>query len=339
MPAYAWLPAYRIMIFEFTASLDFDFITTFSEEWKIPLRDDYMAIPESMGVGYIRKVSFGNDFRLLIHSYKLNEDLIIKRNPTTQSNDLLSIFFYSNEQPLDLVYNQEQPIKFSQKNESAIQITTNDLSSVIRFPANTEIQYVVIGITSSHLKSLLGLESPNRVLQAITGGVTSFLYFESISVETQQVLKNITAINMNDDMSNFLVRIKVQELLYHLFHKLSKRDDVSQKAVNNADAEKLFAVRDIILADLSSPPLIPKLATAVGMSETKLKALFKQTFGDTIYNYYQKLRMEEAAFLLKQAGYSVSEVGYQLGFTNLSHFSRLFQRYYGNTPKKYSTVG
>jgi AraC-like DNA-binding protein len=49
--------------------------------------------------------------------------------------------------------------------------------------------------------------------------------------------------------------------------------------------------------------------------------------------------MEEAAFLLKQSGYSVSEVGYQLGFTNLSHFSRLFQRYYGSTPKKYSIAG
>jgi len=77
----------------------------------------------------------------------------------------------------------------------------------------------------------------------------------------------------------------------------------------------------------------------VGMSETKLKQLFKQTFGDSIYNYFQKIRMEEAAFLLKQSAYSVSEVGFQLGFSNLSHFSRLFQRHYGVTPKKYSVTG
>lgn len=327
------------MIFEFTASLDFDFITYFSQKFTIPLKDDYITIPAPMGEGYIRKVSFEDNFRLLIHSYKLTEDLIIKRNPTTKPNDLLSIFFYSNEQPLDLVYNGERPVKFSQKNESAIQVTTNDLSSVIRFPANTETQYVVIGITSSTLKSLLGLQKPNRVLQTITGGTASFLYFESMNVEMQQILKNIAAINMSDDMSNFLAQIKVQELLYHLFHKLSKRENALQKAVSNADAEKLFAVRNIILSDLSSLPLIPTLATTVGMGETKLKTLFKQTFGDTIYNYYQKLRMEEAAFLLKQAGYSVSEVGYELGFTNLSHFSRLFQRYYGSTPKKYSTAG
>ncbi len=327
------------MTFEFTAAVDFDFITCFSEKFKIPLRDGLISIPAAMGEGYIRKVSWENNFRLLIHSYKLKEDLIIKRNPTNEPNDLLSIFFYSNEQPLDLVYNEAQPVKFSQKNESAIQVTTNDLSSVIRFPANTQTQYVVVGIPSSNLKSLLGLERPNRILQAVTGGTASFLYFESMGVETQQTLKNIAAINMNDDMGGFLVRIKVQELLYHLFHKLSKRADALQKPLNNADAERLFTVRETILLDLSRPPLISTLATTVGMSETRLKALFKQTFGDTIYNYYQKQRMEEAAFLLKQAGYSVSQVGYQLGFTNLSHFSRLFHRYYGSTPKKYASAG
>lgn len=327
------------MIFEFTTSLHFDFITDFSKKYQIPLRDNYLAIPASMGEGFVRKVELGNDFRLLIHHYKLKEDFIIKRNPAVEPNDLLSIFFYNNEQPLDLIYNQEQPVKFSQKNESAIQVTTNDLSSVIRFPANTETQYVVVGITSSELRTLLKVEKPNPVLQTITTGAASFLYFESMNTEAQQTLKTIAAINMNEDLSNFLVQIKVQELLYQLFHRLSKRENTSQRIVNNADAEKLLDARNIILADIGEPPFIPTLATTVGMSETKLKHLFKQTFGDTIYNYYQKVRMEEAAFLLKQSGYSVSEVGYQLGFSNLSHFSRLFQRHYGMTPKKYSTTG
>lgn len=327
------------MIFEFTASFHFDFITDFSKKYGLPIKDNYISIPPSMGHGYVRKVAFGSDFRLLIHRYQLNEDFIIKRNPATVPNNLLSIFFYNNEQPIDLIYNHEQPVKFSQKNESAIQVTTNDLSSVIRFPAHTETQYVVVGITSSKLASLLAVEKGNRILQAITAGTTSLLYFESMNAETRQILKNIAAANMNDDLRNFLVQIKTQELLYHLFYKLSKRENTAQKSVNNADAEKLMAVRDMILADISNPPLISTLATAVGMSETKLKLLFKQTFGNTIYSYYQKVRMEEAAFLLNQAGFSVSEVGYQLGFSNLSHFSRLFHRHYGITPKKFTAAG
>ena len=326
------------MIFEFTASLHFDFITDFSKKYSIPLRDNYLAIPPSMGKGFIRKVELGNHFRMLIHNYKLKEDFIIKRNPALETNDLISIFFYNNEEPLDLIYNHEKPVKFSQKNQSAIQVTTNDLSSFIRFPANTETQYIVIGITSAELKSMLRIEKTKPVLQTITAAAGSFLYFESMDTETQQILKNIAAINMNDDLSNFLIEIKVRELLYHLFHKLSKRENASQRAIYNTDVEKLFEVRNIILADISEPPFIPDLATKIGMSETKLKQLFKQTFGDTIYNYYQKVRMEEAAFLLKQSGYSVSEVGYQLGFSNLSHFGRLFQRHYGIPPKKYSAT-
>jgi len=31
-------------------------------------------------------------------------------------------------------------------------------------------------------------------------------------------------------------------------------------------------------------------------------------------------------------------VGYQLGFTNLSHFSRVFEQHTGKKPKKYSAT-
>jgi len=32
----------------------------------------------------------------------------------------------------------------------------------------------------------------------------------------------------------------------------------------------------------------------------------------------------------------VSDVGYQMGFTNLSHFSRVFEEHIGMKPKQYS---
>jgi AraC-like DNA-binding protein len=139
-------------------------------------------------------------------------------------------------------------------------------------------------------------------------------------------------------LSPFYIQIKVQELLFHLFDKLIKRENTAHKHINNDDVERLMNLRNIILSDLSVPPSLPSLAPMIGMSETKMKQLFKQTFGDSIYNYFQKVRMEEAAFLLKQGGYSVSEVGLELGFTNLSHFSKLFEKHYEVTPKKFSSA-
>lgn len=99
-----------------------------------------------------------------------------------------------------------------------------------------------------------------------------------------------------------------------------------------------YEIQSIVLSDLSTPVKLPELAKRLGMSETKMKALFKQIFGNSIYSYYQTARMQEAAFLLKHSDYAVSEIGYRLGFSNLSHFSRLFKKHYAMTPKKYSSV-
>ena len=71
------------------------------------------------------------------------------------------------------------------------------------------------------------------------------------------------------------------------------------------------------------------------MSETKLKRLFKQVFGDSIFHYYEICRIQKAAELLKVGTRTVSDVGYTLGFTNLSHFSRIFERVIGMKPKAY----
>jgi AraC-like DNA-binding protein len=46
--------------------------------------------------------------------------------------------------------------------------------------------------------------------------------------------------------------------------------------------------------------------------------------------------MQEAARLLKANELSVSEVGYQTGFSNLSHFSRTFEKYIGMKLKRYA---
>ncbi len=324
------------MIFSFTATPDFDFMTYFARHIQGTVHNDLLMIPNHLGQGYIRKLTFGPDFKITIHRYLLNEDLILKRHTSGLGNDLITVFFYNNEQALQIAYNDDTQVLFSQRDESAIQVTSNDLSSTIRFPAHQTIHYVVVALKPDRIRDLLAVNEPNSVIQTITGSGNSFLFFESMTAETKLLLKNLTAVDMNDPLSHFYMQIKVQELLYLVFHKLAFRESAAHQTINSADAERLLHIRHEIISDLSVPPVIRELAQLAAMSETKLKQLFKQTFGTTIYNYYQQARMEEAAFLLKQGKHSVGEVGYELGFSNLSHFSRLFEKHYGLSPKRYS---
>jgi AraC-like DNA-binding protein len=324
------------MIFSFSATPDFDFMTYFARHIGATINNDLLTIPEYLGQGHIRKLAFGPDFKITIHQYLLREDLVIKRNTSGQGNDLITVFFYTNEQSLGIAYDDMPYIQFSQRDDSAIQVTSNDLNSTIRFPANHSIHYMVVAIKPLYLSSLLGLNEPNSTLQTITGSGNSFLYFESMTAETKLLLKNLSAVDMQDSLSHFYMQIKVQELLYLIFHKLSMRENAPHQHINSADATRLLQIRDEIIRDLSVPPVLRELAQTAAMSETKLKQLFKQAFGSSIYSYYQQARMEAAAFLLKQGRHSVAEVGYEMGFSNLSHFSRLFEKHYGLNPKKFS---
>jgi len=227
-------------------------------------------------------------------------------------------------------------LQFSKNTEYAIQISSNDLDSEVRFPANTEIYFTVVGLASQRLQHLLNMKQPNGIVSTILSASPGFLYYESMTPDVLKTLKQITDAGEEDELVSLFYKIKVQELIYFLFDRLQKRDCIRHTPINKADADKLFLIRTVLLSDLSKPPRLPALAQMAGISLTKMKDLFKQVFGDSMYTHFQKARMEEARFLVRQAHYSVSEVGFQLGFSNLSHFSRLFEKHYGITPKKYS---
>jgi AraC-like DNA-binding protein len=326
------------MFFEFVPNPQFDFLTSFAQKFNVPIEGDRLNIPAVMGIGSIRRIALLPGLKLIVHRYTLNEDFILNRVGTDAPNDLVSVIFHSNE-ALASVDTGEKANPLSRSSAFAIQIASTDLNSQIRFPANTDIYFLVVGIMKDVLKELLAIKDPGSVVQTILNAEPGFLFYESMSVEIHKIVKQVTDAREDDALSNFYQRIRVQELLYMVFGKLQKRESQRHSAVHKDDVEKLDLIRTAILSDLSVPPGLPELAKMAGFGETKMKDLFKQVFGDTIYNYYQQARMEEAAFLLKHGGLSVSETGYQLGFSNLSHFGRLFEKYHGVKPKKYAGGG
>ena len=327
------------MTFEFTVHPTFNFAESFGERFNIPVFKSGLKIPAEMGQGHIRQIDLAPGFKFVMHHYTLKEDFHLKRKAPPEDNELISIVFNSNEIPSGITDDRESAIQFLKSNGSSIQIGSTALATETFFSANSEVHFGVIGIRRPVLSALLRIEKANGLLETILHNNTRFFYHEKMNPEVQRILKQISEINDQNELSDLYYSIKAHELIYLLFDKLLARGTERQSPVNKADIDKLYVIRTAILADLGQPPNLSALANMAGMSETKMKQLFKQTFGDTIYNYYQNERMQEAGFLLKHAGYSVTEAGYRLGFSNLSHFSRLFEKHFGITPKKYTTAG
>ena len=153
----------------------------------------------------------------------------------------------------------------------------------------------------------------------------------------QQVLDNIKSIiEIENLFSTLHLHEKSIELLTMFLEKLEKRSEVkSLTNLNLNDVESVFRVRRQILQSLSNVPSISKLAHEANMSSSKLQKCFKQVIGKAIAEYALSEKMEWAKRLLSTRLYSVSEVGYKVGYANLSHFTEAFCKYHKIRPKQY----
>jgi AraC-like DNA-binding protein len=84
--------------------------------------------------------------------------------------------------------------------------------------------------------------------------------------------------------------------------------------------------------NLSDPPRLPQVARIAGISETKLKRLFKKQYGLTPRGLVRAQRMAAAHEMMRLRGHSVSEAAYAVGYCNVSHFIDAFARHYGFKP-------
>lgn len=79
-------------------------------------------------------------------------------------------------------------------------------------------------------------------------------------------------------------------------------------------------------------PKISVIGIEVGCSVSKIKTIFKRAYGDTIYAYHRRKRLDKAYTLIKNTSLPFSEISEECGFLSLAHFSRSFKKTYGITP-------
>lgn len=287
------------------------------------LIDGIMQLPPSVGTGYLQLLAPEAGLRLLIIHGSLRQELIIERSTDDPQPQTLLISFSAYDPPSD------NPIR----QLSSVQITANDIDLTTTLPAQTTLFIVAISIHKALLRQWL---SP--VEGSLPPVLTTHhpLVMETLQTpEIQRILTDLARPRSKPYLPSFFYKIRLQELIYWLFGELNERT-APVRFLHVDEVAKLYRVRTTLLASLSTPPSLQGLAQAVGLTESKLKQGFRQIFGTSPYAFYQFARFEEARRLL--AYQSVSEVGYRLGFTNLSHFARLFEKYHQLTPKKYQVT-
>ncbi|MFQ3597892.1 MAG: response regulator [Chloroherpetonaceae bacterium] len=83
---------------------------------------------------------------------------------------------------------------------------------------------------------------------------------------------------------------------------------------------------------------IEHIAEKVGLSRSQLHRKVKALTGKNITEFLQEARLKRAEELLKLGRWTVSDVAYQVGYTNMSYFSKIFKDAFGVLPSEVSST-
>ena len=103
----------------------------------------------------------------------------------------------------------------------------------------------------------------------------------------------------------------------------------------NIENKRILTIHEYFMKHFRDDIDLAQIASLVNMAEGSLCRFFKMQVGLTIFEYLNKIKVEFACKLLMNKEISITEVAFDSGFNNLSHFNKQFKLITGVTPMKF----
>lgn len=133
--------------------------------------------------------------------------------------------------------------------------------------------------------------------------------------------------------------IKNRELIREKYMTHNFMVEVSTSNISRDD-EFILRLRKLLEENLSETDFnVKKLSTDLNMSTTHLYRKLKSLTGLSPVEFIRVFKLQKACELLANSNLSIKEIGYSMGFNNLSYFVKCFREQFNVTPSAYRHGG
>jgi len=138
---------------------------------------------------------------------------------------------------------------------------------------------------------------------------------------------------------NFCLSLNIVDQGKHRTVLTSEVDEVAADIVSRATAggkkNNLQQALKYIHNNFSTAITLERVAGTAGISKYHFCRCFKEMTGLTYQSYVNRVRIEQAKNLLNDDALSITDTGYAVGYSDLTHFERIFKKLVGTTPSQY----
>lgn len=139
-----------------------------------------------------------------------------------------------------------------------------------------------------------------------------------------------------NEIPKSLVEIKFKELLFNIVLNSKNKDLLN--FFNSISKNTRTIIEDIMIQNFQYDLKLNDFAKLCGKSLSTFKREFKLNFNTTPGKWLINKRLEYAKTLLISTDLTVSQIGYESGFKNNSHFIQVFKKKLNVTPKRYKIL-
>jgi AraC family transcriptional regulator len=135
---------------------------------------------------------------------------------------------------------------------------------------------------------------------------------------------------------NLFMESLATALAAHLLARYSSRRVTLRHYRGGMSSYQLQRTKDFIEANLGEDFRLAELAANVQMSPYYFCRLFKQSTSLSPHQFVIRKRIEKGQEWLTEHRLTMAEIATNLGFSDQSHFARVFRELVGTTPKRYA---
>lgn len=130
-----------------------------------------------------------------------------------------------------------------------------------------------------------------------------------------------------------MIDLKLRELLILLGRGLASHE----KKPDSAAITRLQQVRTTVFSQLSKPWTVSDMAELAFLSPSRFHGVYRAAFGISPMDDLIQARIDNAKIRLSDTDESIQQIAEQLGYQNVTHFSRQFKAFTGMSPSAFRT--
>ncbi len=295
---------------------------------------DVLNIGEPVGEGFLKTIQLFDELQVLLANVVFNTKLVTIRE---HSDDRYFILHFDDVFVKDTATFKvdDEQLQKSNTRHSVARLTSNIFVNTEELPAHLHIKSVKILFNEQWLKKYMGLDAEDDVLKKYLSLKTESFDIEQLDAEYLKLMDELWAGNGDKPLQPIYFQNRVALLIERFFTNLYVKENLLQGKFNlSSDViNRLIKVEHLLVNDFGQlPPTIDEFSKLVSMSSTKLKKCFKSMYGDSIYSYYQKQRLQKADELLMSGHHTVRQAANAVGYTNMGNFTLAYRKRYKKMP-------